>query len=198
MPEFDRFTLAIVDDIRDREQASDGHSRYSAYIAKHADDFHQDGQPLTPVDFAAVAWSVATYPVMSPGYVDVRPDVYPLTVHRDHNGRAGFCAKVGLRHGDLARRPDSRLRVRDWERDAWSRPDDPWPVLVGPERTDRPAVLLAATLLVPIPDDILLRPTAARPGRTLTHEAKQVVTALAAHANEHLVPLVDDLLGGGR
>ncbi|MFG3051415.1 hypothetical protein ACGFZP_10790 [Kitasatospora sp. NPDC048239] len=198
MPEFDRFTLAIVDDIYDREQASDGHSRYGAYLAQHADDFHDGGEPLGPVDFAAVAWSVATAPVMVPGYVAVRPDVYPLTVHRDYEGRAVLSAKVGLRHRDLTRRPDSRFRPLDWERDPWGRHDDPWPVLVGPELTDRPAVLVAATLLVPVPDGILLRPTAARPGRTLTHEAKQVVAALAAHANSALAPLVDDLLGGAR
>ncbi|MFF7454772.1 hypothetical protein [Kitasatospora sp. NPDC008115] len=198
MPDFDRFTLAIVDDIRDREQATDGHSRYGAYIGQHADDFHDDGQPLRPVNFAAVAWSVATSPVMSPGYVDVRPDVQPLTIHLDYDGRPVLSAKVGLRRQDLAHRPNSQLRALDWERDPWSHPDDKWPVLVGPEITDRPAVLLAATVLVPVPDSILLQPTAARPGRTLTHEAKQVVAALAAHANRVLAPLVDDLLGGAR
>ncbi|MFF2044026.1 hypothetical protein ACFVVX_26765 [Kitasatospora sp. NPDC058170] len=36
MPEFDRFTLAVVDDIRDRDQASDGHSRYGADHANSA------------------------------------------------------------------------------------------------------------------------------------------------------------------
>ncbi|MER5350686.1 hypothetical protein ABT093_10175 [Kitasatospora sp. NPDC002551] len=194
MPDFNRFTLAIVDDIRDREQASDGHSRFGAYIAHHAEDFHDGGEPLRPVDFAAVAWSVATFPVMSPGYVDVRPDVHPFTVHRGHDGGAFLCAKVGLRHRDLAR----RLFALDWERDPWGSRDDPWPVLVAPERTDRPTVLVAATLLVPVPDHILLQPTVCRPGRTLTHEAKQVVAALAAHANEHLAPLVDELLGGGQ
>ncbi|MFE7560077.1 hypothetical protein [Kitasatospora sp. NPDC057500] len=196
MPDFDRSTLAIVDDIRDREQASDGHSRYGAYIAQHADDFHDEGQPLHPVDFAAVSWSVATFPVMSPGYVNVRPDVYPLTVHRDHDGGAVLSAKVGLHHHHLTHRPAGRPRPLDWERDPWSRPTDPWPVLVAPEHTDRPAVLLAATLLVPIPDHILIQPTAARPGRTLPREAKQIVTALAAHANSALAPLVDDLIGG--
>ncbi|MFF7459342.1 hypothetical protein [Kitasatospora sp. NPDC008115] len=105
MPEFNRFTLAIVDDIRDREQASDGYSRYGAYIAQHADDFQDDGEPLRPVDFAAVAWAVATHPVMSPGYVDVRPDIQPLTVHRDYDGRPVLGAKVGLRHHDLTHRP---------------------------------------------------------------------------------------------
>ncbi|MFF7452907.1 hypothetical protein [Kitasatospora sp. NPDC008115] len=196
MPDFDRFTLAIVDDIRDREQASDGRSRFGAYIAQHADDFHDNGEPLRPVEFAAVAWSVATFPVMSPGYVNVRPDVQPLTVHRDYDGRAVLGAKVGLRHHGLAHRPTGR--PLDWERDPWGRHDDPWPVLVGPELTDRPAVLVAATVLVPIPDGILLQPTAARPGRTLTREAKTVVAALTAHANTHLAPLVNDLLGGGR
>ncbi|MGW7445646.1 hypothetical protein [Kitasatospora sp. NPDC054795] len=197
MPEFDRFTLAVIDDIADREQASDSHSRYGTYLARHAEDFHEDGEPLRPVDFAAVAWSVATFPVMAPGYVAVRPDVHPLTVRRDHDGRAVLGTKVGLQHGDLARRPAGRLRTLDWERNPWHA-HEPWPVLIGPDRTDRPAVLVTATLLVPVPDSILVQPTAARPGRTLTHEAKQAVAALAAHANSTLAPLVDDLLGGAR
>ncbi|MGW6916682.1 hypothetical protein ACWGB8_23075 [Kitasatospora sp. NPDC054939] len=193
MPVFDRFTLAIVDNVRDRDHAPDGRSRYGAHIAQYADDFHEDGQPLRPVDFAALAWSLATFPVMSPGYMTMRPDVH-IDVYRDHNGGATFCAKVGLRHAALARRPDHRLHARDWERVPAQWPDGAWPVLVNPERTDRPAVLLTATILLPIPDHVLIRPTTARPGRTLTWEAKAVIASLADHANQHLTPLVDDLL----
>ncbi|WP_030061410.1 MULTISPECIES: hypothetical protein [Streptomyces] len=117
-------------------------------------------------------------------------------MYRDHDGGAQFCAKVGLRHSALAHRPTGR--PLDWERSPWSRPGDPWPVLVDPERTDRPALLVTATVLLPIPDSILIAPTTARPGRTLTSEAKTVVRALAEHANRHLTRLVADLLGGAR
>ncbi|MER7579963.1 hypothetical protein [Kitasatospora sp. NPDC097691] len=196
MPDFDRSTLVIVDDTADRENASDGHSRYGAYIAHHAADFHDDDQPLRPVDFAAAAWRTATSPVMAPGYAVVRPDLDRVEVYVDHDDCAHFCAKVGLRHSALTRRPAGR--PLDWERAPWSRSNEPWPVLVSPERTDRPAVLVTATVLLPIPDSILITPTTARPGHTLTHQAKTVVGALAEYANAHLAPLVADLLGGAR
>ncbi|WP_051830064.1 MULTISPECIES: hypothetical protein [Streptomyces] len=196
MPQFDHSTLVIIDYTADRENASDGHSRYGAYIAQHAADFHEDGQPLRPVEFAAAAWRTATSPVMAPGYAVVRPDLDRVEVYADHDGGAQFCAKVGLRHSQLTHRPASR--PLDWERAPWTRSNEPWPVLVSPERTDRPAVLVTATVLLPIPDSILITPTTARPGRTLTDEAKTVVAALAEHANQHLAPLVADLLGGAR
>lgn len=196
MPEFDRFTLAIVDNTADREGASDGHSRYGAYIAHHAGHFHEDHQPLRPIEFAAAAWRTATSPVMAPGYVAVRPDLDRVEVYVDHDGGAQFCAKVGLRHSALANRPTGRSLA--WERAPWSRTNEPWPVLVAPERTDRPAVLVTATVLLPIPDGILITPTTAWPGRVLTDEAKTVVLALAEYANAHLSPLVAGLLGGAR
>ncbi|MGW3042480.1 hypothetical protein ACWC9T_21135 [Kitasatospora sp. NPDC001159] len=196
MPDFTRSTLAAVDDTADRENASDGRSRFGAHLARHADDFHENGLPLRPVEFAIAAWRTATAPVMAPGYVTVRRDVQPLDVYRDHHGGAQFCAKVGLRHIALTNRPAGR--PLDWDEDPWFHPSEPWPVLVGPDRTDRPAVLVTATVLLPIPDDILTAPTTARPGRTLTHEAKAVVGALTEYANRHLSPLVADLLGGVR
>ncbi|MER6298575.1 hypothetical protein ABT247_03255 [Kitasatospora sp. NPDC001539] len=194
MPDFHHSALVIVDDTADREQASDGRSRYGAYIARHADDFHEDGRPLRPVEFAIAAWRTATAPVMAPGYAAVRRDVQPLDVYRDHHGGAQFCAKVGLRHSQLAHRPAGH--PLDWEKDPWFHPSEQWPVLVSPDRTDRPAVLVTAAVLLPVPDDILTAPTTTRPGNALTHEAKAVVHALAEYANRHLAPLVADLLGG--
>lgn len=194
MPQFDHSTLVIVDDIADRRDASDGRSRYGAYIAHHAGHFHEDGDPLRPTEFAAAAWRIATSPVMAPGYVAVRPDIDRVEVYVDHDGGVQLCAKIGLRHGALARRPTGH--PLDWERAPWSRPGEPRPALAAPERTDRPAVLVTATVLLPIPDTILTTPTTAGPGRTLTDEAKTVVAALARHANTHLAPLVADLVGG--
>ncbi|AUY50986.1 hypothetical protein [Streptomyces sp. CB01881] len=194
MPQYNPSALVVTDDTADRERAGDGHSRYGAYLAQHAGDFHDDGEPLRPVDFAAAAWRTATTPVMSPGYAAVRPDIHPLDVYRDHHGGAQFCAKVGLRHAALTSRPAGR--PLDWQLDSWTHAGESWTCLAGPERTDRPAVLVAATVLLPIPDGILIRPTAVRPGRTLTHEAKTVVAALAQYANQHLTPLVNGLTGG--
>ncbi|MFJ7908213.1 hypothetical protein [Kitasatospora sp. NPDC096204] len=193
MPQFDHSTLVIVDNLADRRDASDGHSRYGAYIAHHADLFHEDGEPLRQVEFAAAAWRTATSPVMAPAYAAVRPDIDRVEVYVDHDGGVQFCAKVGLRHNALANLP-TRYPL-DWERAPWSRPGESWPALVTPERADRPAVLVTASVLLPIPATILAAPTTARPGRTLTNEAKAVVAALAEHANRNLAPLVTELLG---
>ncbi|MFF2118221.1 hypothetical protein ACFVXH_12930 [Kitasatospora sp. NPDC058184] len=196
MPQFDYSTLIVIDDTADRESASDGHSRYGAYIARHAGHFHEDGEPLRPAEFAAAAWRTAISPVMAPGYAAVRPDIDRIEVYVDPDGGAQLCAKIGLRHSVLAHRPAGRLL--DWERAPWSRPGEAWPALASPERTDRPAVLVTATVLLPVPDTILVTPTTARPGHTLTDEAKTVVATLAEHANHNLAPLVADLLGGVR
>ncbi|MFF2657255.1 hypothetical protein ACFVUH_07800 [Kitasatospora sp. NPDC058032] len=196
MPDFDRFTLAIVDDIRDREQASDGHSRYGAYLAQHADDFHDDGEPLPAAWFAVMAWRTATAPVMTPGYVAARSDLLDLAPVIDPNGTLHLRARVALRHHHLTHRPTGR--PADWERNPWERTDEPWPHLLAPYRDNSPSLLVTAEVTIPVPAGHLAPPTSARPGRTLTHEAKQVVTALAALANSALAPLVDDLLGGAR
>ncbi|MFB7618747.1 hypothetical protein [Kitasatospora sp. NPDC056181] len=196
MPEFDHTTLVVIDDIADQERASNGHSRYDAYLAQHADDFHDNGEPLSPAEFAAAAWRIATIPVMTPAYAAVRNDLHQVALSIDHNGRAQFCTHVGLHHSALTRRPAGR--PLDWEHSSWDRPGEPWPHLAGPDRTHRTVVLVTAMVLLPVPDDILIRPTGTRPSRTLTHEAKTVVAALAEHANRHLAPLVADLLGGTR
>ncbi|MFJ9697396.1 hypothetical protein [Kitasatospora sp. NPDC101183] len=196
MPEFDRFTLAFVDDIRDRETASDGHSRYGAYLAKSAECFHYDGEPLPTAEFAVIAWRTATTPVMAPGYVAVRPDLLDLTPVTDPNGSLHLRARIALRHAALNRRPTGRFA--DWERSPWERPDEPWPHLERPYRDNHASLLVTTEVTVPVPAHHLVRPTSARPGRTLTYEAKAAVAVLAEHANSDLAPLVADLLGGAR
>ncbi|MFJ4091211.1 hypothetical protein ACIPYS_06465 [Kitasatospora sp. NPDC089913] len=194
MPEFDHTTLALVDDIRDRERASDGHSRYGAYLAQHAHRFTDDGAPLSDVEFAAAAWQVATAPVMAPGYVRIRPDLLDLAPVLDPDGALHLRARVALRHHHLAQRPAG---LADWQRNPWH-DHEQWPVLGSPDATDRPALLITAEVCVPIPGHDLPRPTATRPGRTLTYEAQMATNNLVAYANFRLAPLVAELLGGGR
>ncbi|MCX4686929.1 hypothetical protein OG401_21915 [Kitasatospora purpeofusca] len=192
MPEFDRSTLAIVGDIRDREQASDGHSRYGAYLAKSAECFHYDGEPLPAAQFAVIAWRTATTPVMAPGYVAVRPDLLDLAPVVGPDGDLHLRARLALRHHHLTHRP--AVRLTDWERNPWHA-HDRWPVPMEPDHADRPALLVTADVSVPVPVNLFAGPSTARPGRTLTHEAKAVVDTLVRRANQRLAPLVADLLG---
>src|SRR6266536_6688337 len=76
-----------VDLAWDRTNASDGVSRYGAYLRGHAEEFQPwygeetpDGITREPGEFAAAAFQVATGPIMSPGYVRWHPRVLDHTV----------------------------------------------------------------------------------------------------------------------
>jgi hypothetical protein len=78
----------------DRTQASDGISRYGAYLRGHAERFEPfygagaDGVTLDPVEFAVAALAVATGPIMSPGYLAWHPRVRDYQASRsEEDGR---------------------------------------------------------------------------------------------------------------
>ncbi|MFJ6212173.1 hypothetical protein ACIQGZ_02375 [Streptomyces sp. NPDC092296] len=193
MPHFTLGTLALIDDADDRDRSSDGDSRYGAYLALHAAEFH-DGGPLGAVEFARTVWWIATSPVMSPGYVRIRPDLHSLAPVITDDGLA-LRIDVPVRHHALAHRPTGS--TGDWQTDPWDRSGNPWPRLTEPGTHRHPALLLTATLLIPVPDSVLTVPTAHRPGPALTRQAKHAVKALVRHANAH-AHLVDDLAGEAR
>ncbi|MGW4897134.1 hypothetical protein ACWEQL_33460 [Kitasatospora sp. NPDC004240] len=196
MPEFNDSTLVVIDDTYDRERASDGRSRYGAYLAARTDQLLDDGAPMDAASFAVAAWRIASGPVMAPGYLCIRPDLAALVPVVTDNYRMMLRIEVPVRHRALAERP---ARLADWSaaRPVWG--DERWPCLTEPEpeSAGRPALLVTATLLVPVPAGILTEPSACRPGPVMTREAKAAVKALAAHANAH-AHLVTDLVGGTR
>ncbi|WP_051812608.1 hypothetical protein [Kitasatospora sp. MBT63] len=194
MPDFNADTLAVTDDDHDRSHASGNHSRYGAHLAQHLHLLNDDGEPPRPVDFAAIAWLVATGPIMAPGYVRIRPDLHALTTFVADDHRLALRIAVPLRHHTLTRRP---TRTLDWERQHNPWHDQRWACFDGPELADRPALLVTADLLIPVPDRLLITPTTTRPGTTLTRDAKAAVRALAGYANAH-AHLVADLTGGAR
>ncbi|MFD8598384.1 hypothetical protein ACFV1L_25605 [Kitasatospora sp. NPDC059646] len=193
MPDFTRSTLVIADDVADRRDASDDHSRFGSYLALNAHRLHDDGRPLSARDFAFAVWRIATAPVMSPGYVRFRPDLHAVTLvpHREDLDQVAVRIDVPLRHHQLAAQPDHRLA--DWQRNVWATADG-FAALAEPRPTGRPALLAKATLLLPVPDYILGTPTAAEPGRMMTRQAKLAVAALARWTNGH-AHLVNDLTG---
>ena len=74
-----------IDQEYDRDQASDGISRFGAYVRKSTAiaecwDGTWDDSGTRQVRFAAAAWSTATGPVMVPGYVRHHPRVLTGTV----------------------------------------------------------------------------------------------------------------------
>ncbi|GAB2722264.1 hypothetical protein [Kitasatospora kifunensis] len=194
MPEFSPNVLALTDDAYDRENASDGRSRFGAYLDQHAHWFNEDGYPLEPGEFAAAAWRLATSPVMSPGYVRIRPDLANVTPHLTDDRALFLRVEVPLRQSVLASRPAG---LADWTRERPTPWDTgTWPTLVEPYQLGRPALLTAATLLLPFPHEYLIEPAAKGPGRRLLIEAKDTVHTLIGFLND-CAWIINDLIAGG-
>jgi hypothetical protein len=93
--------LFSVDREGDRLSASDGVSRYGAYVRDRIPGGFAELQDGTFEDrlkerFAKLAWSCATGPVMSPPYADWHAPVLDMQLHLDINGRDGLVAAVEL------------------------------------------------------------------------------------------------------
>jgi hypothetical protein len=176
-----------VDGAYDRASASDGVSRYGAYLRDYAGLFDPweeapDGITREPVDFAIAAFKVATGPIMAPGYV------------RWHGRVCDYAATW--------REPDRRLLLsvtlaapspvrlgwdwRGWERDFhghWRAPDD-----------GRPVGLCRLELRWPVATDRLPTPTRPRrPGVPNHRDATRAVAALVDHVNATVGPVLAEL-----
>ncbi|MEV7182213.1 hypothetical protein [Kitasatospora sp. NPDC093679] len=195
MPEFTTRTLALTDDKTDKARASDGRSRFGVYLANNAHLLNNFGDPLTPAEFALAAWRIATAPVMAPGYVRLRPDLHNLTLVAPDEDTDDLALRieVPLRHRTLATWP-ARI-IADWQPDPWATGRGGFTALARPDRADRTALLLTATVLVPIPANLLVAPTGTQPGPDMTRQAKQTIAALVDHVNAH-AHLVNDLTAG--
>jgi hypothetical protein len=185
-----------VDLAADRANASDGVSRYGAYLRGHAELFepwHDEETPdrITrhPSDFATVAFRVACGPIMSPGYVCWHPRVL------DH--------QVG--YGDD---PDPDRLVCTitlatalplWLGSPWWS----WTTYMGREWSapdqGRHAALPSLRLRWPIPVATLPQPRPpARPGAPNLADARASVRALVAKINQTAGPVLARLEGGER
>lgn len=71
--------LVWIEHQHDRDAASDGVSRFGAYLRQNLDQFdkYQDRE-----GFAVSAWYVATHE-MTPGYVRFRPDLHGIDLDQD-------------------------------------------------------------------------------------------------------------------
>lgn len=141
--------LAWIDHEHDQASASDGVSRYGAYLRQRADWFRDVYSPAT---FALTAWRVATGPVMSPGLVRMRPDLNGITLDFDEGGEGILRATVHVpvpfhRIRGLSERLG--YRVADWQTErSW---DPHGPRYEEPRASrDRSAVLITADVVIPI------------------------------------------------
>jgi hypothetical protein len=192
-------TLATVDDVYDRENASNGYSRYAEYLRLNNGLFRDrwtDGPaPVEdPAEFAVHSWTVATGPIMAPGYVRIRPDLRGISLHRDEDDHGLYAEiRVPLDHrqigGGAKRFP---YAWQDWVEDrGWG--DGEYADVREPDDTKRPAVLASAVIRVPGREWSLVTPTAYE-GRTLADEARETVARIARYVNDDAGPIVAKML----
>jgi hypothetical protein len=180
-----------IDRDHDRANASDGVSRYGAYLRDHADLFDPwgeaaDGVTADPVEFAIAAFTVATGPIMAPGYVRWHGRVcdYGAGPSED-DGR--LLLSVTLAVPAPVRLP---WDWRGWERDFHDRylePDD-----------RRPVGLCRLELRWPVATDQL--PSPGRPRRLGVPnlaDAARAVEAVVAAINATVGPILADLEARG-
>jgi hypothetical protein len=176
-----------VDRDHDRAAASDGVSRYGAYLANHAGLFDPwgeapDGITRDPVEFAIAAFRIATGPIMSPGYLRWHGRVQDYDATRsEHDGRLVLSVTLAV---------PSPVRLpwdwRGWQRDLhdhWREPDD-----------RRPTGLARLELRWPVPTDQL--PTPRRPRRAGVPnlpDAARAVAVLVEQANATVGPVLAEL-----
>ena len=184
--------LVWIDHEYDRAYASDGVSRYGAYLRQRADWFRDVD---TPKEFAATAWRVATGPVMSPGLVRIRPDLGSVTLDFDEGGEGILRATVRVplpQHRLRGASEQLRYPIGDWHTErTW----DPEGTRHEEPRASREhaAVLVTAAVLIPIDTARLPHVDAEDCDPVNRTAATRAVLELATQINERGGPLVDAL-----
>ena len=111
----------VTDDVYDRHRASDGFSRFGAYLALRLPAIVDDDPDVLsdPVRWASFAWATAAPPVMSPGYVEWNNPIEDIQVGWD-DGR--LLAEIVLRVDCQVNLPG----WRGWDRDLRGNLVEPW------------------------------------------------------------------------
>jgi hypothetical protein len=197
-------TAFWIDRDYDREQASDGISRYGAYLRDATFEPWTDHDQA--VEWAVFAWRRATGPVMSPGYVRFHPRV--LSARLERSGWDGsLIAGVSL----VSAWPEQLTRalvrvVRLDDRDVYWQD---WPTeyrgdttcYYEPSEADiaaRPYLLTTLSLQFTVPSAALPQPPATP--AALLSAGQQAVAVVVAELNRIVVPVlaVGDTPAAGR
>jgi hypothetical protein len=183
-----------VDSDWDRSRASDGVSRYGAYLRGHTELFDPwrdalGGITEDPGEFAIAAFQVATSPIMSPGYVRWHPRVLDHQVGYGEDPDPGrLVVKVALATSLPMCLGSPWWRWTTYMGRDWSEPEDA-----------KQAALACLRLRWPLPVATLPRPRPpARSGYPNLRDAKVSVRALVAAINQTAWPVLAKLEGGER
>jgi len=180
-------TLAWTDP-EDQGSASDGVSRYGAYLRQHLELF-EGCESAT--EFALASWLVATGPMMSPGFVSVRADL-GIELRFDPDGEGLLLAVVSVPVGldDLRtyRLPEvgTWQRTRTWaEKESYEQPR---------AKLGKVAVLPTLAVQVVIDAEQLPAVPAALDGSTEHRIASvRAVNAVIGELTRSAEPVVDQL-----
>jgi hypothetical protein len=188
-----RGRVCWVDADWDRANASDGVSRYGAYLRSHAEAFapfygpDASGITLDPGEFAAAALRVATGPIMSPGYVRWHPRVLDQTVgHGQDPEPDRLVCQVTL-----------AISLPQWLGPPWQG----WTQYLGRDWVepgdDRHAALARLELHWPLASSALPRPgPPAVAGQPNLRDATAAVAVLVAQVNATAGPVLAELERG--
>jgi hypothetical protein len=187
-----------IDTEYDGEHASDGVSRYGAYLRDSAFEPWTDDQA---VELAVFAWRRATRPVMAPGYVRYHPRILTAQLERsDWDG--SLLAMVDLVTPQPAqlrylRFDDDRGTWRDWPSETTFTGDRAWYEPGTDDLSRSPHLLVSASLRFTVPSGQLPQPpvpASVLPGlaaRELVEAARRSVAVLVRELNAIISPIIE-------
>jgi len=182
----------------DRDRASDGKSRYGAYVRGAMQEFQKtwDGTYETNLagHFAELAWRTATGPVMSPPFADWHAPVMSVDLQVDYEAEGcPLIAVVTLATSQpraLAHGYDGERHWRSWPYErSWTGdyPRDPY----GDEFARNCFALASLRLMFAIPAARLPdAPSAARRPGEVEHTARMAAEAVVAELNRAVIPVL--------
>ena len=195
-----------VDAEYDRDRASDGKSRYGAYVRQNLSTFAEcwDGtfDDKLETHFAAAAWRVATGPVMAPGFVRCHPRVLRTELAYSYWDGALLAAvdlvtpwTEPLKHSSQWMERTGRHSWRDWVRefgDGFYEPSDE-------DLSLAPFLLTTSSLRLTVPASNLPAVPETRSGQAnpdfgqLVRTAQESVSVVAQELNQVVGPVIQTI-----
>lgn len=187
MTEWSTTTLVAIAEDYDRHAGDTNaplDSRFGRYLTQRIEDLWEEDRD-DPADFLVWAWNVATPPIMSPGYIRIRPDLSAVRLTRSqYDGRLLLEITTPIGHGQLAKGARPPYAMRDWETDRYEYTSDRFRSLQAPEDESKPALLLSGVLYLPADDWTLHQPTGKwAVEELLVDDAKQAVAVAVKNIN---------------
>jgi hypothetical protein len=184
-----------IDYTYDADNADSGTgSRYGNYLRMNRRQFDDMWTDERTVEFAAIAWRIATGPVMAPPFVHEHPLIMSASLER-----SGWDGSLIASVVFASARPQALARPRRHDGREWAQWDFPYPgrsFLADPPLTiteeqaaSRPYLVTTSQAVFPVPTGSL--PRVPDPIRALTSLATATVESLVELLNREMNPLLE-------